>query len=125
METVTLLEISGCKAKGEPHPSGDLLVQWLKDLKCCKQIERSLKAGNKLSNEDVVFIKAFLRLPLSEAERIIFLDLLEMENGFDTKKVGTLDRFIDLKLARRQQKYNRIKATKYAFDERIQFILGI
>ncbi len=126
METnVFPLEISGCKEKSKIRCKEDFLAGWLKELGCCNQVEKSVQNNNKLSNDDLRLIRKFLSLPLSDAEKIIFSDLIKTENGLNIKRVGTLDRFVDLKLARKFKAHKRLKATEFAKDKRVQFILGI
>lgn len=120
MEIATkMLAVQGCE-EVKPYPNGDWLIEWLRSQKC-GAIANGL--ADQLSSKDVKEIRDCLNLPLLPAEKIFLCDLMEKENGLLIKRVGIPERLAKLGLIRNDNP--RLKATKYLFDPRIQYILGI
>lgn len=118
---IKMLGVQGYNEEVKPYPNGDWLIEWLKSHKCGVIVDEL--TNSELSYNDVKAIRDCLGLPLLPAEKIFLRDLMDKENGLLIKRVGIPERLAELGLVRDDDQ--RLKATKYVFDARIQYILEI
>ncbi len=122
---------------GSLDPEVDPLTGWIYNLGFLdSRVDTIIRGLNNFMPIDIeTEFRQRLGLPLVKPTRTLFNKLLQSENGLNLKEMGLSDggwgdsetctgKLIHLSLARVQDN-SVLKATKVAFDPRVQFLIGI
>ncbi|KKR89325.1 MAG: hypothetical protein UU39_C0042G0004 [Candidatus Woesebacteria bacterium GW2011_GWD1_41_12] len=122
---------------GSIDPDEDCLVSWFYDLKFWDpEIECRVRAAEYHLPLDIEYrFRDMNKLPVDHTTKKLLTSLLGSDVGISLKRLGFSDggwndpdtcvgKILSLKLGRVQD-HERFKAVKYAFDPRIQYLIGV